>query len=196
LGKALTIYFLHEITHSSQGIPSHEDVQAMKSVNRTSGNRLLLEFDLRSDYLAANTLSMIETLMQNSSFNYNRKIHSDELYQMWCVVRRGMMYAFPRNRDSKLRKTQVRRIFGHLLMSHILKQKYYHKVPFLLDGELLPDWSSGSDKLSIASNQQPWIIGARVDPISMRKIERLIQSSCFDDAEAEIAVLWRGLPNM
>jgi hypothetical protein len=190
LGMALTVYFLHEINHSSQGIARYEDVKAVKSVNQTSGKRLILELDLRSDYLAAHTLSVLMTLRKSPS--YNIKIYEDSFYFVWCKVCRGMLETFSIRKTS--RKDKVRRIFGYFLMAHVLRESYQHNSPIKLNGELLPDWDSKMTKLSIQSNRQPWIHGAPVDSTIMRKIHRLIWNEDYDQAENEISRIWRTLP--
>ncbi|OUC15375.1 MAG: hypothetical protein B0A82_07200 [Alkalinema sp. CACIAM 70d] len=189
LSLALSIYFLHEITHISQGIPRHEDVQAIKSINQTSGIRLLVELDLRSDYLAARTLSILETFRENGS--YNGSLYEEHFYLIWCKVCRGMLKTFskPSSREDK-----IRRIFGYLLMSCVIKNSYLHRSPIKLSGELLPDWTPDLKSLSISTNRQPWITRESVDPIKMQEIQCLILEAQYDDAEEKIANIWRNLP--
>jgi hypothetical protein len=190
LSIAMTIYFLHEMVHSSQGIPRHEDVQAMKSVNQTSGRRMMVEFDLRSDYLAAHTLSILETFRQNEF--YTIPGYEKNMYLIWCKVCRGMLQAFHKPISS--RKDKLRRIFGYLLTAHVLCESYKGISPIALKGELLPEWSQNKDKITITSNHRPYVLGQSVCHISMKKILRLILRGDYDAAQDSIALLWKTLP--
>jgi hypothetical protein len=193
LSIALSVYFFHEITHSSQGIPKHEDVKAVKAVNQTSGKRLLVELDLRSDYLAAHTLSILETFQECGSHNFST--YDKWFNTVWCKVCRGMLESFSNlNSGNNSRKDKVRRVFGFLLMAHLFHESYSHRSPIRLNEELLPDWSPAMDRLSIESARQPWIRGEKVDPTLMKKIRRLIIQCKYDDAEEAIVTLWKGLP--
>jgi hypothetical protein len=193
LSIALSIYFFHEITHSSQGIPKHEDVKAVKAVNQTSGKRLLVELDLRSDYLAAHTLSILETFQECGSHNFST--YDKWFNTVWCKVCRGMLESFSNlNSGNNSRKDKVRRVFGFLLMAHLFHESYSHRSPIRLNEELLPDWSPAMDRLSIESARQPWIRGEKVDPTLMKKIRRLIIQCKYDAAEEAIVALWKGLP--
>ncbi len=188
-GMAMTIYFLHEISHDSQGFAKYENVKAVKSINQNFGRSTFVELDLRSDYLAARTLSVLETFRVCGP--YNDKIYRDHLYLIWCKVCRGMLETFSRKGNS--RKDKIRRIFGYLLMSHCI-QDSYRGVPFSLTGELVPNWNTTWTEFSVKTNDFFLIPGVKVEKRIMRKIHRLISNGEYDLAQESIVELWRSIP--
>ena len=188
-GMAITIYYLHEISHDSQGFAKHENVKAIKSINQHLGRHAFVELDLRSDYLAARTLSILETF--RGSGPYNDKAYRDHLYLIWCKVCRGMLETFSRKGHS--RKDKVRRVFGYLLMSHCI-QKSYRGAPFSLTGELVPNWNTTWTEFSVKTNDFFLIPGVQVERRIMRKIHKLISDGKYDLAQENIVELWRTIP--
>jgi hypothetical protein len=189
-GTALTIYFLHEISHDSQGFGRYQDVQQLKKINQHDGRSIFTALDLRSDYLAGRMFSLLETLKLEGS--YNQKTYHENLYFSWCKVSRGMLDLFATRNTS--RKDKIRRTFGYLLMGICIKNTYHQKSPFILDSELVPNWSRHANMLSIKFGEKYWISGEAVDCNLMRKIQRLILKGDYDLAENSISDLWYILP--
>lgn len=75
-----------------------------------------------------------------------------------------------------------------------IKNTYHQKSPFILDAELVPDWSRHANMLSIKFGEKYWIPGEAVDCNLMRKIQRLILKGDYDLAENSISDLWYTLP--
>jgi hypothetical protein len=193
LGDALSIFLFHEISHHSQGLTHHRDVQAMKSVNLQNANHRMAEFDLRSDYIAAHTLSCLKTIQKNST--YNEEIYYKYLYQTWCVVGRGMLEAFPVKNGRKIKIGTLRRIFGYLLMANLISDAHNTcDLPFKLKGELFPEWKTSCDKLSIWSNGKVYIKGQPVDSRIMKRVVKALLRRDYDGAAKDIRQIWQSLP--
>ncbi|MBW4692053.1 MAG: hypothetical protein KME27_09825 [Lyngbya sp. HA4199-MV5] len=192
LGLACTIFLFHEISHCSQRLICHEDVQAMKSVNLPSGRLIMAELDLLSDYLAAHALSIVSTLKANDGV-FNTKIYYEHLYIIWCQVCKGMLEVFSLKGERK--KNKFRRAFGYLLMSNLISDTYLRSCPLGLSEELFPDWNKSLDRLSIRSGRQPWINGACVNPILMRQALNALSRGDLESASSGIRKIWQSLPN-
>ncbi len=189
LGMALSIYFFHEVNHASQGIARHEDVKAVKSINEAYGRKIITALDLRSDYLAAHTMAILSTLRCGA---FSRPLYKENFYKIWCHVCRGTLQAFPSKH--RLRKGDIQRILGYLLMSHLIKDSSHKNSPLFIEGELLPDWCRDMTRINISMNQRPWISGLEVDPRNMQQAINSIRKGEYDQAEEEVGSILRCLP--
>lgn len=185
---ALAIFLLHEVTHISQRLGNYENVQLMKKVTKYKGRERVGELDLKNDFLAVHTLSLLLTL--HSKKTYNRRIYIEWFYEIWYKVCRPMLDIFPPSG----REDKQQRVFGHLLMSNLIRDAHISNYPLEFDGELWPVWNESLDWLSIYSDGEPLISGNPVDPNGMNLCLSHIRSGEYDVAAEEISKIWRQLP--
>lgn len=186
---ALLVFLCHEASHISQGLGEYRDVQRIKEVDQEFGRQRMAEIDLRSDFLAVHTLSLVHTLHNNRGKN-KRKDYEHWFYIICHKVCRPMLDIFP----SGERKDKQQRVFGHLLMSNLIRDTYLSRRPLEFGDELWPVWSESLDRLSIYSDSRPLIAGAGIDPVIMKQILDCIADGQYDTASAGIEEIWRYLP--
>jgi hypothetical protein len=189
LDTANAIFILHEVCHISQGLTSHSDVQGIKRINLENGREQMAELDLQADFLAVHVLSLLQTKIQNGE--KNDKIYIRYFYENWCVVCRTML-GYP---PPKSRKDKLQRYFGYLLMAYLISKAYLENRPIPFNGELFPQWDKNFKWLTIKSNGYPYCSGVSVKPVLMKQIMNNICSGNYNAAQAEIAQIWRQLPN-
>jgi hypothetical protein len=176
---AFSIYLLHEISHCSQGLGRYEDVKALSGVNQTQKRRTMAEFDIKSDFLAAYSLSLATTLDANAGV-YNRDIYYENFYNIWMNVCGGMFDASlqvnpsldqAKSKPLKLAKNKLRRTFGYLLMACLVEEIYNSQSSLKsVEAEIMPDWNGELDTLSVTSGNRIIVPSAPVDPLLMRRI--------------------------
>lgn len=184
LDKALLVFLCHEASHISQNLKHYEDVQQMKSVDPDSAKKRMGELDLRSDFLAAHTLSCF---FSKSVYN---DAYIEEFYNIWTKVCRVMLDAFPCSDEEH----KQQRIFGYLLMFNLIRDAHISDYALEFKAELWPQWSSSRNQLSIYSNGRPLISGAPVSPIVLEQVLINISRGEYDVAATGIEELWRQLP--
>ena len=188
LGLALTTFLCHEISHVSQGIKHYESVRRMKSVDEIHGRKRLGELDLRSDFLAAHTLSYCLALKGKNFPSQDKYIKN--LYTIWCTVCRLMIDVFP----SCERVDKQQRVFGYLLMSNCIRHAYESDHPLEFKAELWPDWNSSLDKLAFYSGGNLIYPGSPVDPSVMHQVLDDISQGRYDRAGDGIEIIWKHYP--
>jgi hypothetical protein len=188
LHMAILVFLFHEVSHISQKVKFHEDVQRIKAVDRDYGRNRLMELDLSSDFLAVHTLSLLLTLHDKKE--YNRKVYIEWFYKTWRKVCGQMLDVFSVGK----RQDKQRRVFGALLMSNLIRDAYVSNYPLEFEAELIPKWSANLDKLSIYSEGCPLIANSCVDPRLMSQAIDYISTGEFDAAASFIAKIWRTLP--
>jgi len=177
---ALLMFILHEIIHVSQGMKHFDDVQCMKKVGK-DGLARLGELDLRSDFLAAKTLALVE--VWHSKRGYNPSEYVSAFFKIWCRTGQKILRLFP----AKDREHKQRRVFGYLLMSNQARKAFCRGASTLnFDAEMWPVWSESSDWLSIYSNGEPVIPGCSVDPEIMKQILMEIKEEKYNDAMGSV----------
>ncbi|HEY9861307.1 MAG TPA: hypothetical protein V6D16_17540, partial [Candidatus Obscuribacterales bacterium] len=185
---SLLVFLCHEASHISQRVKYREDVQRMKGVGKDIGEKRMGELDLRSDFLAAHTLSLF--FMLHDRKTYNRREYVKWFYEMWHKVCKAMLDAFPANP----REDKQQRVFGYLLMSNLISDAYISNYPLEFEAELWPVWGDSLDWLSIYSSGNPLLSGSPVNPNLMEQILNNISTGEYDVAAAKIRKLWRQLP--
>jgi len=188
LRMACLVFLLHETSHISQKLMKHEDVQRMKKVDMNVGRERMGELDLRSDFLAVHTLSLLQTFHEEKTYNHRKYIRW--FYEIWCGICRTMLEVFPSNR----RKDKQQRIFGYLLMSKLIRDAHLSNYPLEFNGELWPVWNDSLEWLSIYSQCEPLISGCTVDSVLMMRILEDISIGNYDNALPKLDELWRCLP--
>lgn len=184
LDKALLVFLCHEASHISQNLKRYEDVQRMKDVDLNLGRKRMGELDLRSDFLAAHTLSCF---FSKSIYN---SAYIEEFYNIWTKVGRAMLDAFPCSR----REDKQQRVFGYLLMSNLISDAYVNDRPLEFNAELWPVWKPSLDWLSIYSNGKPFVAGSPIEPTLMEQVLTNISTGKYDAAAAGVRELWCYLP--
>lgn len=190
LSIALTIFLLHEVSHHSQGLTDHADVQAMKGFHLQNANFHIAQMDLRSDYLAAHTLSCLKTLLSNQSI-YNDSLYYENFYQIWCIVCKDMLRLFARKPEK--RKLKLQRMFGYMLMNVLTTEIYTCNSPLRFKDELFPMWPESKDKIFILSNGKPFIKGQPIESRMMKKALNTLTRGDYDEASMYIKKIWQSL---
>ena len=188
LHLALMVYLCHEVSHLSQNIKSHNDVIRMKMTDLDDARDRVGELDLRSDFLAVHTISLLLTL-HNKGEN-NQKVYVAWFHKIWNDLCRKMLATF--SKVSRLDKKK--RVFGHLLMSYLIREAYLKNKPLEFDAELWPVWSQNLDRLTLYSKGRVFNAGSPVDAVIMQEALEKIEFGEYSNAEALIGTLWNSFP--
>ena len=159
---ALTIFAWQEISHVWQGFREYSDVRKMKAI---TGSEEMGKYDLTSDFLAVNTLSLLHTLQQAGS--YNEEVYIENFYKLWCDLGGKLLNAFPAGQNP----VKQQRVFGNLLMANLTTDAYLRGNPLPFNSSLWPKWSDSLDQLIIfGKNNNIWMPPCEVEPTLMKAI--------------------------
>lgn len=182
---ACTVFVFHEASHLSQGLGKYRDIKRIKNVDTASIR--LGELDLRSDFIAAKTLSLLNILQSdepNSQQEYIAWLH-----RIWCILGKALLQAFPAGK----KRVKQQRVFGYLLMASIIHDAFSSDRALEFKAELWPEWNDSFTHLTIWSDGNLNISRA-VDSDLLRRILDEISAGDYGAAFSDVRSLYGSLP--